>query len=671
MSNIENKDIMSSERNISKKLLMYKEQWNKFLNNEEVDTGIIPEYILNSWKRSRLNGVSPYNLEDNGIIYYGSHDQIPKESRQLVKYKDILRELSKIAEDNDFQFLFVDVKLRAFHFDDELYNLFNQSKSSEIIFVGADCSEEKMGTTGMSAALEQNKYVQLIAAQHYKQEFHNTHCAASPVYTHEGKKIGILNISSNNMSKIAESKLMLKVLLEVFKIRLKEENTLLRKKVLLASQLDNSKTDGVIMLDGKDDIVYYNEKTLELLNIVQSEDVKIHMSHYLEKLNLKDTSNNREHFLQISGNNIKFRFVDFQGFDEDSERIIIISKEDKSSISTKTSKRDEDLYDFESIIGKNIHITEARNFGIQIARTDLPILIFGETGTGKEMFAQAVHCSSNRREGPFVPINCGAIPLELVESELFGYESGAFTGALRTGKKGKIEAAEGGTLFLDEIESMPMTVQIKLLRALSSRKIVKVGGTSSVPIDIRIISATKKDLLKEADNDNFREDLYYRISTFTLNLPPLRDRIDDVAILLKHFMEQYCIQENYCAGKYSKEFLEALKKYYWRGNVREFKNVIQRAVVLAGDKGEIYIEHLPEKIRNSYTYKNTKDKLNEILNEKKYFNALKVGEEIIIEDVLKTTDYNINQSAKLLGITRSTLYKKIQKNPHLINKKKQ
>ncbi len=286
-----------------------------------------------------------------------------------------------------------------------------------------------------------------------------------------------------------------------------------------------------------------------------------------------------------------------------------------------------------------------------------------------EMFAQSIHNSSNRSEGPFVPINCGAIPLELVESELFGYESGAFTGALRSGKKGKIEVAEGGTLFLDEIESMPLSVQIKLLRALSSRKSVKVGGTKSIPIDIRIVSATKKDLLKEADIDRFREDLYYRISTFTLKLPPLRERTEDIEILLNHFIEEYCQRSNYCTGKYSKEFLEALKKYYWRGNVREFKNVIQRAVVLAGDKGDLDIEHLPENIRSAYVYKNTKEKLSGIVGEKKYSNALKIGEEIIIKDVLETTDYNINQSAKLLGITRSTLYKKIQKNSYLINDK--
>lgn len=669
MINEKNINIENSEIEISRKLLTYKEQWKKFIDDEAVDTDIIPEYILKSWIKSKKNGINPYKLEDNSIIYYGSKDQIPKESRRLIKYQEILKELSKIAEDNEFQFLFVDVELRAIHFDNELYELFKHTTNGEILFVGADCSESKMGTTAMSIALEQNTYVHIIAAQHYNQEFHNTHCASAPVYTSEGKKIGILNISSNNMSKINDSRLLMNILIEVFKIRLKDESTLLRKKVLLANQLDNSMSDGIIMLDQNDEISYYNEKTLELLNVQQSKDTKLNMFHFIKKLELKDFSNNHEQYMPIAGNNIKFRLVEFHGFDEDSERIIVISKVDGNSISTRPSKREDILFDFDSIIGKTIEIKEAKNLGIQIAKTDLPIMVFGETGTGKEMFAQSIHSSSNRRDGPFVPINCGAIPLELVESELFGYESGAFTGASRSGKKGKIEVAEGGTLFLDEIESMPMSVQIKLLRALSSRKIVKVGGTNSVPIDIRIISATKKDLLKEADKDRFREDLYYRISTFTLRLPPLRERTDDVEILLNHFIEEYCERSNYCTGRYSKEFLEALKKYYWRGNVREFKNVIQRAVVLAGDKGDIDIEHLPKNIRSSYTFKNTKEKLNEILNDKKYFNALKIGEEIIIKDVLKTTDYNINQSAKLLGITRSTLYKKIQKNPSLTNNK--
>lgn len=669
MINENNINIENSEIEISKKLLIYKEQWKKFIDDEVVDTDIIPEYILKSWIKSKKNGINPYKLEDNSIIYYGSKDQIPKESRRLIKYQEILKELSKIAEDNEFQFLFVDPELRAIHFDNELYELFKHTTNGEVLFVGADCSESKMGTTAMSVALEQNSYVHIIAAQHYNQEFHNTHCASAPVYTSEGKQIGILNISSNNMSKIKDSKLLMNILIEIFKIRLKEEINFLRKKVLLANHLDNSTPDGIIMLDYNDEISYYNEKTLELLNIQKSKDIKPQMLHFIQKLELKDFSNNHEQYMPIAGNNIKFRLVEFHGFDEDSERVIIITKVDRNSVSTRPTKREDILFDFDSIIGKTIEIKEAKNLGVQIAKTDLPILVFGETGTGKEMFAQSIHKSSNRCDGPFVAINCGAIPLELVESELFGYESGAFTGASRSGKKGKIEFAEGGTLFLDEIESMPMSVQIKLLRALSSRKIVKVGGTNAVPIDIRIISATKKDLLKEADKDRFREDLYYRISTFTLRLPPLRERTDDIEILLKHFIEEYCERSNYCTVKYSKEFLEALKKYYWRGNVREFKNVIQRAVVLAGSQGDIDIEHLPDNIKSSYVYKGTKEKLSHLLKEKHYVNALKMGEEIIIKEVLNATDYNINRSAKLLGITRSTLYKKIQKNPYLMGSK--
>ncbi|SHJ48202.1 Transcriptional regulator containing PAS, AAA-type ATPase, and DNA-binding Fis domains [Dethiosulfatibacter aminovorans DSM 17477] len=663
------KKTYTTERNISKKLFEYKEEWNKFMRDETVDTEIIPEYILKSWKISKEYGVNPNVLKNNSIIYYGKKNQIPEESRQLIKYQVILKELADIAEENGFNFLFVDTNLKAIYFDSELHNLFQKPQIDEVLFMGSDCSEKIIGTSSMSVALRENRSVQLIAAQHYNQEFHNTHCSASPIYSEDGSKIGVLNLSSNNMSKIYESRILLDVLIEIFRIRLKEEKTLLRKNVLLINQLENESEDGYIMLDGNEDVVYYNKNAIKLLNISENGNLKSSLSQNIDKLKLNDFKYSQEQYIQIAGNNVKFKLIEFYGFEENTEKIIVISKVDKNQVTLKPKESEDGLLNFTNIVGKSIDIREAKNLGIQIAKTDLPILIFGETGTGKEMFAQSIHNSSNRREGPFVPINCGAIPLELVESELFGYESGAFTGALRTGKKGKIEVAEGGTLFLDEIESMPMSVQIKLLRALSSRKIVKVGGTKSISIDIRIVSATKKDLLKEADKDNFREDLYYRISTFILKLPPLRERTDDIEILLNHFIEEYRQRSNYCTGRYSKEFLEALKKYYWRGNVREFKNVIQRAVVLAGDKGKIDIDHLPDNIRSSYIYKNTKEKLVEILSEKKYSNALKIGEEIIIKDVLNTTDYNINQSAKLLGITRSTLYKKIQKNPCLINKK--
>lgn len=665
------KNTYTIERNISKKLLEYKEEWNKFMRDEIVDTDIIPEYILKSWTISKEYGVNPNVLENNSIIYYGKNNQIPEESRQLMKYQVMLKELADIADKNGFSFLFVDTNLKAIYFDSELHNLFQEPQIDEVLFMGSDCSEKIIGTSAVSVALREDRSVQLIAAQHYNQEFHNTHCAASPIYSKDGTKIGVLNISSNNMSKIDESKILMNVLVEFFKIRLKEEKTLLRKNILLINQLENESEDGFIMLDINEDIIYYNKNAMEILNISEDKDVKSSLSHYIDKLIADGFMSNQEQYIQIAGNNMKFKLIEFYGFEENTEKIIVISKADKNLVVAKPKSNEDALLDFTSIIGKSIDIREVKNLGVQIAKTDLPILVFGETGTGKEMFAQSIHNSSNRSEGPFVPINCGAIPLELVESELFGYESGAFTGALRSGKKGKIEVAEGGTLFLDEIESMPLCVQIKLLRALSSRKIVKVGGIKSIPIDIRIVSATKKDLLKEADIDRFREDLYYRISTFTLKLPPLRERTEDIEILLNHFIEEYCQRSNYCTGKYSKEFLEALKKYYWRGNVREFKNVIQRAVVLAGDKGDLDIEHLPGNIRSAYVYKNTKEKLSGIIGEKKYSNALKLGEEIIIKDVLETTDYNINQSAKLLGITRSTLYKKIQKNPYLINDKEE
>jgi transcriptional regulator with PAS, ATPase and Fis domain len=319
------------------------------------------------------------------------------------------------------------------------------------------------------------------------------------------------------------------------------------------------------------------------------------------------------------------------------------------------------------IDGNNKNLIEVKSQAEVVAKSNSPVLIFGESGTGKELFAQAIHNASPRKGGPFVAINCGAIPHDLVESELFGYEPGAFTGASTNGKLGKMEIAYGGTMFLDEIESMPLNTQIKLLRALSTSKICRIGGIKEIPIDIRLISATKNDLLTEADKGNFREDLYYRISIITLKLPALRERKDDIPILAKYFIDMYSKEYGYKKLKVEDEFYEALSYYFWRGNIRELRNIIERTIILLDDEQSLSLHQLPEKIVKAYKYKDLKNKLNLIKDEKSN-NLMKLGEEIIIETVLNVENGNLSRTANRLGISRPTLCSKINCNQKLKRK---
>lgn len=317
-------------------------------------------------------------------------------------------------------------------------------------------------------------------------------------------------------------------------------------------------------------------------------------------------------------------------------------------------------YTFDNIIGCNERLRKLKALAKQVAPSNVPVLINGETGTGKEVLAQAIHNESTRSKGPFVAINCGAIPDSLVESELFGYVAGAFTGALKDGKTGLLEEASSGTVFLDEIESMPMHIQVKLLRTLSSNMIHKIGATKGVYVDLRVIAATKKNLLKESDKGNFREDLFYRISTAKLNIPPLRDRTDDIPLLVDYIIKMRLGKDDYENKEIDLLFLEALKYYYWRGNIRELENVIDWSLLMASYDNKLRIDHLPDKIIKAYSYKKSK----EIIHKSKQdliedIGILKIMEEIMIEEVLKDTGNNMNKAAKILGVSRKTLYNKL------------
>jgi DNA-binding NtrC family response regulator len=308
-------------------------------------------------------------------------------------------------------------------------------------------------------------------------------------------------------------------------------------------------------------------------------------------------------------------------------------------------KQLEERYDFEKIVGHSNEITSLITEVKKIADSRSNVLLLGETGTGKELFARAVHFNSSRRDRPFVPINCSAIPENLLESELFGYMKGAFTGAVGS-KRGLFEEADGGTVFLDEIGDLNLPLQAKLLRVIDDHEIRPIGGVQSKKIDIRLITATNKDIAKAVKNDTFREDLYYRINVVTLKLPPLRDRKKDIIILAGHFLEKYSHEIGKNVKFIDDTALRHLMDYYWPGNVRELQNIIERAVLIT-DSNTIFPEHLPEGLRGTSSF------AIESLE-----NAFSI-EEYTKEFILKYQHtYNEQKLSEMLGITRKALWEK-------------
>lgn len=326
------------------------------------------------------------------------------------------------------------------------------------------------------------------------------------------------------------------------------------------------------------------------------------------------------------------------------------------------------------LVGRSAGIRRLRDLIQQVAAFDSTVLVLGESGTGKELVARAIHDASSRRDRPFVPVNCGAIPAELLESELFGHEKGAFTGALNR-RHGRFELASGGTLFLDEIGDMPLAMQVKLLRVIQERCFERVGGSETLPCDVRIIAATHCDLEHMIEKGQFREDLFYRINVFPLHVPPLRERVEDLPLLMECFLRQARARGG-AAAPFSEGALAVLARYRWPGNVRELVNLVERMGILNNGR-EIRVEDLPERYRQGVTVPEAPAAESSAappgipfeecgapmlpesgIDVRRYLANIEIG---LIRQALEQSTGTISHAADLLGLRRTTLTEKMKK----------
>ncbi|HNZ82271.1 MAG TPA: sigma 54-interacting transcriptional regulator [Sedimentibacter sp.] len=643
-------------------------EWEKMINNQPVDENVVSSIILKSWHRSALAGVNPYTVDEN--LYIKAEDLVQYyDSTKKVIDDEFRSILHKIADEFDLSFLLYDNKCK-------IVSVLAVSKNYKTI--GYSGSEDIVGTNSICLALQYDTPMQVFGKEHYCKIHHNYNCSAAPIHDLDNNIIGAINIGgiishkhtletlglAQSIAKIIEDKIQINQMVAQLTISNQTLNNII--------EYDSS---GIIYFVGNE-IISYNKSLLNMFEIMSTDNlIIVHESIHNILNQLKehlhhDEIENIEIVLNI--NNEKKSFItSIKQFSIDENKAACrLYKFDSTNKYMRLNINNRAVYTFDDIIGECENMVRLKELAKKTARTSSSILICGESGTGKELFAHSIHNESFRKNKPFVAINCGAIPSELIESELFGYEPGAFTGASNKIKFGKLEIASGGTFFFDEIDSMPLKVQIKLLRALSSNRITRIGGIKEIPIDIRIIAATKKDLLEEIELGQFREDLYFRINIINLTIPPLRDRKDDIPILAESFINYNEKHSNIPDVKVDPEFYEALKYYFWRGNVRELRNVIEKAVLL-NDKETLTINNLPREIVSAYKYKSLKSKLSaNIIETRDDKNLLKTGEEIIIEFVLNEENWNLTNTAKRLGISRPTLYRKIEESPKLSKRKK-
>ena len=413
----------------------------------------------------------------------------------------------------------------------------------------------------------------------------------------------------------------------------------------------NKISDGIIILNSNNEVIYANNYVRKALNVGNKDVYKIEVD--LEKEENKII--------------IKYKEIEFDGIGEvlninstsyNYKSVIILNKicnKDKCNNETQNNVWGEVALD--SIIGESDSMKSIKEKIMKIANSTSSVLITGESGTGKEVIARAIHSQSNRRNRPFVAINCAAIPEPLLESELFGYSKGAFSGASNSGRVGKFELANGGIIFLDEIGDMPLSLQVKLLRVLQERKFSKVGSNKMINLDIRVICATNKNIREMINEKTFREDLYYRINVIPIELPNLSQRKEDIKPLVLNFIDKYCIMNNLPKIDIEDKVIDKLKNYPWKGNIRELQNSVEFMINLVDEDNLITTSILPEYITEFYA--KNEEPLDEILEGELI--TLEELEKKYIKYALKKYGYDTkgkSKAAKKLGIGLATLYRK-------------
>ncbi len=635
---------------LTKKKESLTKAWELFISTGAISSDIRP-IIAKSWERCRKTAIDPYLKVEEKVNQTKLQDEIEKHRNLLEVSLPIIKNLYDFVQGSGFLISLATEKGIVIEIQGDA-ELLRKSKlcRSNIL------TENSVGTNSIGLCLINKKPVQVFAAEHFRKSFHEWTCSSAPIFDENKNLLGILNMNGDY------EKVHLHTLGMVVGGANAIENSLLMQKsyneVVVSNTLKTaimeSIDEGLVVLNQDRSITHINDRAKKILKITELKE-KILYRKISELLGV-------EHPLIAEIDNC-FKKVNYENIFLEEDYTVtfkLINPRDKSPIGlilvlkeTEKMKKIVNrfvgaraMYTFNELIGNNESFLSAVNMAKFAGQSVSNILLTGESGTGKEIFAQAIHNFSKRKEGPFLAINCGGLPRNLVESELFGYAEGAFTGAQKGGNPGKFELADGGTLFLDEIGEMPLEFQVLLLRVLQERTIMRIGGKKLIPIDVRIIAATNKNLKEEVKSGNFREDLYYRLNVLTINIPPLRERPDDIPLLTEYLFDKLKKGLNKNVKKIDHEVIETLKNYNWPGNIRELQNVLERALNLSTTEN-IHISSIPDNIAGCK-------------KELKNISPLNVYEKQLITSLLKENNGNKTKVAQILGISRTTLYKKLK-----------
>ena len=642
-----------------------KEGWKRFISGQSAD-GYVRDEILRSWERCRAlnsdyNLTVPYKLTDKDSI----QNKLSKNALLLEVSVPAIQYLYDFLQDAP---LFVAVS------DAEGYLIGVYGDTSRIDpsydITYTLWSEKSMGTNPIGTSLAEDRAVTTSGFEHYSRFPHKFSGAGTTIHDADGKVIGAISIT--NFLQEPNPHALALIVMTAYSIekqlRLRESKQNIETAYEHVNIIINSIIEGIIVLNQQGNISLVNNALLKQLNVPASRLLGKPITEFVtDKLLVQAIEGGApftDFITKLSIGRAKYPCVISKRVvgGIQNENVLIINEFSRfSNIASKISSSQVD-HSFDTIIGSSPAIKHAIKEARLYAESDSNILILGESGTGKDVFAQAIHNESARRNGPYVPINCGAIQKELILSELFGYEEGAFTGARSGGAIGKLEYASGGTVFLDEIGEMPLDVQPVLLRALEQMVITRVGGKDYIPIDVRIIAATNKNLEEAIEAGTFRRDLYYRLNLFTVDLVPLRNRREDIYDLVDAFISSMNLKYGKNVKAFSREAMNLILSYDWPGNVRELRNCVERCVALARNE-EIEADLLPAQIWNY----NDRD----IEDNRFYVRPVPMSKLVVrnkedeeyrqLKEALEKYHWNITAVSAALGVTRATVYHRMKK----------
>jgi transcriptional regulator with PAS, ATPase and Fis domain len=632
------------------------------------------DYVRQGWLESIELGVKREQPPKSKILDSVGITKLLHDKKTLIDVaKPLMRELFAIVNNSGFSVTLTDENSCLLDFVGDK-DIIENSVNKENFVLGSYWTPDCLGNTAIYTSIKYLKPIQLVGNEHYLYNYGDWTCSSSPIIVN-GKLIGA--ISMKGYSKHTHLHTLGMVVAATKSIEgqllILEKNIKLKNSLKYQQAVSEFIDSGFIAIDNKGTITFLNNAGAQILNLNAEETIGIPVaslfgedSDILSVLNTRKGYETKEFKKYDKKSKITLHLVKTANpiLDENNNIIGVIEKFSKIKTINKMIRNfvgNYGKFTFDDIITEDYAMQKAIKLAKIAANSDSKVIVYGESGTGKELFVQSIHNASNRKKESFIALNCSAIPNELIESELFGYESGSFTGASKEGHLGKFEMANGGTLFLDEIGDMPLHMQVKMLRCIQNNQISRIGSSDIIDLDVRIICATNKNLMDECKKGNFREDLYYRLNVLSIVIPPLRERKGDIRLLVSHFITKLNLKLGKNIKYVSDNALMLMEKYDWPGNVRELENIMERAVNLCeGDM--IDIDDLSENITN-YKYKSINGFAE---NKSKRAAAIDMSpvEEVeynMLFEALISSHGNISKAAKILGISRNTIYSRVTK----------